>query len=105
MRPADSLVLITPYDSLAALAAGQFPFFPVRRLLLDKFESRRYAPKITAPTRLIAAQDDDVIPFASTQSLFEHFPKTLATLTVIPGVGHNSISESPDYIPLLRGTA
>jgi uncharacterized protein len=105
MRPADSLVLITPYDSLAALAAGQFPFFPVRRLLLDKFESWRYAPKITAPTRLIAAQDDDVIPFASTQSLFEHFPKTLATLTVIPGVGHNSISESPDYIPLLRGTA
>jgi pimeloyl-ACP methyl ester carboxylesterase len=76
----------------------------VRWLLLDKFESWRYAPKITAPTRLIAAQDDEVIPLASTQSLFEHFSKISATLTVVPGVGHNSISESPEYIPLLRGT-
>jgi pimeloyl-ACP methyl ester carboxylesterase len=104
MRPAESLVLVTPYDSLTQLAASQFRFFPVRWLLLDKFESWRYAAKITAPTRLIAAQDDEVIPFASTQSLFEHFPKTLATLTVVPGVGHNSISDSPDYVPLLRGT-
>jgi uncharacterized protein len=104
VRPAESLVLVTPYDSLAELAAGQFRLFPVRWLLLDKFESWRYAPKITAPTRLIAAQDDEVIPLASTQSLFEHFSKISATLTVVPGVGHNSISESPEYIPLLRGT-
>jgi len=104
LRPAESLVLVTPYDSLAELAASQFRFFPVRWLLIDKFESWRYAPKITAPTRLIAAQDDEVIPLASTQSLFEHFPKTSATLTVVPGAGHNTISESPDYVRFLRGT-
>jgi pimeloyl-ACP methyl ester carboxylesterase len=104
LRPVERLVLVTPYDSLAEIAANHFRLFPVRWLLIDKFESWRYVPKISAPTQLIAAQYDDVIPFLSTQSLYKHFPEGLATLTVIPMVGHNSISESPDYIPLLRGT-
>jgi pimeloyl-ACP methyl ester carboxylesterase len=104
VRPAERLILVTPFDSLLKIAARQFPYFPIRWLMLDKFESWRYAPKVTAPTRLIAAQYDEVIPFANTESLYKHFPPTLATLTVIPGVGHNSISESPEYVPLLRGT-
>ncbi len=103
LRPVDRLVLVTPYDSLAEIAASQFRFLPVRWLLIDKFESWRYAPKITAPTQLVAAQFDEVIPMTCTQSLYKHFSEGLATLTVIPMVSHNSISESPDYIPLLRG--
>jgi uncharacterized protein len=103
-RPVERLVLVTPYDSLLNLAASQFRYFPIHWLLLDKFESWRYAPKVTAPTRLIAAQNDEIIPFASTKSLYEHLPQSRATLTVIPGVGHNNISESPDYIPALKAT-
>ena len=102
-RPVERLVLVTPYDSLLNVAASQFRYFPIRWLLLDKFESWRYAPKVTAPTRLIAAKHDEVIPFANTKSLYEHMPQSRATLTVIPGVGHNNISESPEYIPALRG--
>jgi uncharacterized protein len=103
-RPVERLVLITPYDSLLNVAATQFGFLPLRWLMLDKFESWRYAAKVTAPTRLITAQNDEVIPAASSAVLYKHFPESLATLTVIPGVGHNTISESPDYIPLLRNT-
>jgi pimeloyl-ACP methyl ester carboxylesterase len=101
-RPVERVVLVTPYDSILKLAASQFPFFPIRWLLLDRFESWRYAPRVTAPTQLVAAQNDEVIPYASTKSLYDHMPPSLATLTVIPGVGHNSISESPEYIPALR---
>jgi pimeloyl-ACP methyl ester carboxylesterase len=101
-RPVERLVLITPYDSLMTIAAGQFRLFPLRWLMLDKFESWRYAPKVSAPTQLIAAQNDEIIPAASTDALYKHFPRSLATLNVIPGVGHNTISESPEYIPLLR---
>ena len=103
-RPVERLVLVTPYDSLAEIAASQFPYFPIRWLLLDKFESWRFAPRVSAPTRLIAAQDDEIIPLASTESLYKRFPPSLATMTVIRGVGHNSISESPEYLPALRGT-
>jgi pimeloyl-ACP methyl ester carboxylesterase len=103
-RPVERLVLVTPYDSLLTVAASQFGFFPLRWLMLDKFESWRYAPKITAPTHLIAAQNDEIIPAASTAALYKALPQSLATLTVIPNVWHNTISESSDYIPALRGT-
>jgi uncharacterized protein len=103
-RPVERLVLVTPYDSILNIAASQFPYLPIRWLLLDKFESWRYASKVIAPTQLIAAQNDEVIPRASTESLYRYFAQSLATLTVIRGVGHNSISESPEYIPTLRAT-
>jgi hypothetical protein len=57
-----------------------------------------------AATLLIAAQNDDVIPLWSTRALLDHLPRSLATLTIIPGVGHNTISDSPLYLPLLTGT-
>jgi pimeloyl-ACP methyl ester carboxylesterase len=102
-RPVERLVLITPYDSLLTIAAGQFGFFPLRWLMLDKFESWRYAPKIKIPTLLIAAQNDEVIPYASTKSLYDHFLPSVAFMKLLSGVGHNSISESPEYIPAIRG--
>jgi pimeloyl-ACP methyl ester carboxylesterase len=103
-RPVERLVLVTPYDSLLTVAATQFRYFPLSWLMLDKFESWRYAPKIRVPTQFIAAQDDEVIPLSSTEALYEHLPHSFATLTIIPGVGHNTISESPEYVPALRGT-
>jgi pimeloyl-ACP methyl ester carboxylesterase len=101
----ERLVLVTPYDSLLTIAAGQFGFFPLRWLMLDKFESWRYAPMITSPTQLIAAQNDEVIPYASTKSLYDRFRPFVASMTLIPGVGHNSISESPEYISAIGGNS
>jgi pimeloyl-ACP methyl ester carboxylesterase len=103
VRPIQRLVLVTPYDSIQELAARQFPYFPVRWLLLDKFESWRYAPKVAAPTLIIAAEHDEVIPRASTESLLPHFRDGVASFKVIAGTGHNTISESPEYILMLQG--
>lgn len=101
-RPAARLILITPYNSLDELAARQFPLFPVKWLLQDTFESWKYAARITVPTLLIAAQDDEVIPRSSTERLFGHFVKGVASLEVIPAAGHNSIAETPEYLNVLR---
>ena len=103
-RPVERLILVTPYDSLLNVAATQFRFFPLSWLMLDKFESWRYAPTVTAPTLLIAAQNDEVIPFTSTEALYKQLPQSLAKLVVIPDVSHNTISESREYMPLLRRT-
>ncbi|MNX45722.1 putative aminoacrylate hydrolase RutD [compost metagenome] len=100
-RPATRLLLVTPYNSLEELAARQFRWFPVQWLLKDKFESWRYASHITVPTRLIAAEHDEVIPGASTQRLYGHFAKGVAAMQVIKGTGHNSISDSPEYFKAL----
>jgi pimeloyl-ACP methyl ester carboxylesterase len=104
-RPASRLVLITPYSSIVELGARQFPYFPVRWLMQDKYESWRYAPQITVPTLLIAAENDEVIPRASTDDLYSRFKPGVAALQVIPGVGHNTISNSPLYFTSLRSGA
>jgi uncharacterized protein len=71
-RRVERLLLVTPYDSLLKIAAGRFRYFPLTWLMLDKFESWRYAPKVTAPTQLIAAQYDEVIPLSSTEATQHH---------------------------------
>lgn len=97
------LVLVTPYDSLQDIAADLYPWMPVRWLLIDKYESWRYAPKVSAPTLLMEAEHDEVIPRASTRKLLGRFRQGVARLEVIPGAGHNSIAQSGRYLVLLRG--
>jgi pimeloyl-ACP methyl ester carboxylesterase len=104
-RPAARLVLITPYSSIVELGARQFPYLPVRWLMQDKYESWRYAPKITIPTLLVAAENDEIIPRASTQDLYSRFTPGVASLQVIPDVGHNTISANPLYLVSLRSGA
>ncbi len=104
-RPAARLVLITPYSSIVELGARQFPYFPVRWLLQDKYESWRYAPKIKIPTLVLAAEHDEVIPRASTDDLYARFEPGVAALQVIPGAGHNTIGGSPLYLTSLRSGA
>lgn len=101
VRPVARLVLVTPFDSLVAVASQHYPFFPVRWLMRDKFESWRYAERVTAPTLILAAQFDEVIPAASTKALLPHFRPGLVSFKVIAGTSHNSISESADYFPAL----
>jgi pimeloyl-ACP methyl ester carboxylesterase len=98
VRPVARLVLVTPYDSIAGIAARQFPMFPVRFHQTDKFESWRYAPLVKAPTTIVVAADDMVIPGASSRALLGRFKPGVARYIVIPGTGHNTISGSPAYV-------
>ena len=101
-RPASALILVTPFFSIQEIAARRFPFLPVGALLIDKFESWKYAEAISMPTLLIAAEWDEVIPKSSTDRLFERFEKGMATLEVIPGTNHNNISSNPRYLPMIQ---
>jgi hypothetical protein len=101
-RPVFRLVLVTPFDSLANVAAAHYRYFPVRWIIRDKFDSWRYAPQVAARTRILVAADDEVIPRASTERLLARFKPGIVSYNVIPGVGHNTISESPEYWSLLK---
>lgn len=96
------LVLVTPYDSIQALAAQQFKYVPVSLLLQDKFESWKYAPQVRSPTLLLAAEHDEVIPIERTSNLLSHFANGIAVLKSVPNTGHNDIASSPEYLKLLR---
>jgi len=97
------LVLVTPYDSLLNIAKQTYSFIPVRLILKDRFESWRYAPLVKAPTILIAAETDGVIPRESNLSLFHSFPSGIAKIQFIPRATHNSITELPGFVQALQG--
>jgi pimeloyl-ACP methyl ester carboxylesterase len=101
-RPTTGLVLITPYSSIAELGTRQFPMFPVKWLIQDKYESWRYAPSIQVPTLFVVAERDEIIPRSSTDDLYAHFRAGVATLRVIADVGHNTISATPLYVETLQ---
>ncbi len=97
LRPAKRLVLVTPYDSIAGIAAQQFPAFPVNYLLTDRFESWRDAPQVAAPTTIVAAEHDELIPRSSSELLLTRFKPGIARYVQIPATGHNTISDDPSY--------
>ena len=97
-RPVARLVLVTPYDSLLGIAQRQFPMFPVRWLLVDKYESWRYASGIKVPVLILRAENDEVIPAASTELLRSRFPAGQVDYVVVPGASHNTIGDAPLYV-------
>jgi pimeloyl-ACP methyl ester carboxylesterase len=101
-RPASRLILVTPYDSIQAIAEQQYPYFPVSWLLQDKFESWRYAQHIHVPTLLIKAEYDEVIPAINTDRLYASFKQGVAVMKVITNAGHNSIGGNPDYFNAIQ---
>jgi pimeloyl-ACP methyl ester carboxylesterase len=102
-RSVSRLVLVTPFDSIAAVAAEYYWFVPVRWLLKDTYESFKYAPRVSAPTLIVAAGQDEQIPPRHATALLRHFRPGVATMEVIAGAGHNTIDRSPDYVALLAG--
>lgn len=101
--PVERLVLVTPYDSIANVAASVYPFLPVRSMMLDRYESLLHAPKVTAPTTIVIAELDEVIPRASSERLAKHFAPGVVHTWIIRGKGHNTIQNSIDYSKALAG--
>jgi hypothetical protein len=100
-RPVEKLILVTPYHSLQGIAAEQFPWAPVRLLMRDKYESWKYAAEVTAPTRLIVAERDEIIPRASSERLRAAFKKVQPEYVIVARADHNTISDSRQYLDLL----
>jgi pimeloyl-ACP methyl ester carboxylesterase len=100
--PVSRLVLVTPYNSIEEIAAAQYPYLPVNWLLLDRYESWKYAPGVRVPTTLIMAADDEVVPRASTARLFARFLPGVASMSVIQGAGHNDIGAKADYLETIQ---
>jgi pimeloyl-ACP methyl ester carboxylesterase len=103
VRPVSRLVLVAPYDSVAAVAAQQFALFPVHWLIRDRFDSASVAPAIRAPTTVILAERDEVIRRERSDALVARFVPGVARVLVIAGAGHNTLDGRPDYEAALAG--
>ena len=90
-RPLDGLILVTPFDSLAGVAASHYPWLPVRLLMRHELE----------PARDLAGSRDTVIPPARTEALRRAIPN-LVFARNFDESGHNDIYEHPGFRPAMR---
>jgi len=95
-RKLAAVILVSPYDSVVAVAGRVYPFLPVRWMLKHPFDSLSRAPKITAPLLCIVAGEDRVIPTVHSERLFQAWSGPKKWID-IPGADHDSIAGEPQY--------
>lgn len=89
-RPAHALVLITPYDSILAIAKRRFRTMPIEYVLRHRFESIKYAASLLAPTYVLRAAVDDIVPHSHTDLLVAQLG-TLHLDEIVPDSDHLNI--------------
>lgn len=92
--PVRRLGLITPYDSILAVAQQKYRWLPVAAMLRDRFEAWHDAGLINVPILACLAEKDDVTTPARWESLRKHF-KTSVEVLVAPRTNHTTIAECP----------
>ena len=100
-RPVRAAILITPFESLAAVAAGHYPYLPVRLMLRHPFPSEDWARRAHAPALIIAAEHDTVVPATHARKLFAAWAGQ-KQLHILPQTGHNDIEMHPHYYALIN---
>jgi len=99
-RPVSGLILAAPYATGHDLYNNMLPVFvgPMQLLEKQKLPSESFAPDITCPTLIFASQNDEMVPYASSQHLSQLIsgPVTFVTLT---GYDHNSVFAAPEVWP------
>lgn len=100
-RPVRNLVLVTPFDSLAAVAQSHYPAFPVRLLLKDRYDSVARLPGHHGKLLVLRAGRDAVVPPPHTDRLLAAY-KGQAQVVDFPHAGHDDLSSDPSYWPAIR---
>ena len=65
------IILESPYTSMVHLGQKHYPFFPVKFLLKDKFESYKKIKKISIPVLVMHGKSDNLVPFAMGKKMYE----------------------------------
>jgi len=100
-RPVERLALITPFDSLAAVAQSHMRWLPVGWLMRERYDSAERLAHYRGPVLVVRAGRDTVIPAESAQRLVEALPQR-PTVVDLADADHNTIDGDPAFEPALR---
>lgn len=89
-RKLDGLILVTPFDSLKAVAQSTFPWLPIGPFFQHEIDAAAAMRGVRVPTAIIGAERDELIPPARTEALRPNVPNLVFDATVA-GAGHNDI--------------
>jgi len=87
-KAVSGIVLDAPYTSIVDVAAGAYPYLPVRPFMFDRYETLRHLRDVTAPLLVVHGEQDEVIPVAMGEAVYAaaNGPKEIVTF---PGAGHS----------------
>jgi uncharacterized protein len=89
-RPVAGLILEAPYTSIVDVGTQAYPFLPVRRFLLDRYETVKYIGNVKVPVLILHGERDGIVPVAMGRELarLANDPKRLV---VFPDAGHDDL--------------
>lgn len=96
------LVLVTPFDSIANVGAGRYPWLPVHWLIKDSYDSVSRIGKVRSPVLVLVAEHDESILPVRSDALIAAIPAGLGHSVVIPAATHNDIETFPAYWPAVK---
>jgi len=100
-RPVARLILVTPYDSLAAVAKRHYWYLPVDLLLKHRFDSIALAPALKQPLLCLIAERDEVIPPVHGERLCAAWGGDKRKI-LLQESGHNSTDVHPMFWASIR---
>ena len=100
-RKLDGLILVTPFDSLKAVAQSMFPWIPLGPFFSHEIDAAAAIRKVDLPVAIIAAQRDEIVPVDRTDALRKVASNLIFDRT-IPRSGHNDIYTRSDFQDAMR---
>jgi len=94
-RKLDGLILVTPFDSLKAVAQSMYPWLPIGPLFQHEIDAAGALEHIKVPIAIVAAQNDEIVPGERTDDLRKRV-RDLRFDRTIAGCGHNDIYARSD---------
>lgn len=65
-----AVILESTFTSVPDLAAGLYPFLPVRLLCRFSYPTRQFATRITSPLLVIHSPEDEIVPYAQGRAVY-----------------------------------
>lgn len=100
-RELDGLILVTPFDSLRAVAASMYPWLPIAHFFTHEIDAGAAIQRVGIPVAIIAAGRDEIIPPARTDALRKLVPNMAFDCTV-KRAGHNDIYARSEFHAAMR---
>lgn len=100
-RKLDGLILVTPFDSLKAVAQSMYPWLPISPFFEHEINAALAIDRIRAPVAVIAAQRDEIVPAERTDALRHRIPQLVFNRT-IEGAGHNDLYARSEFQQSMR---
>jgi pimeloyl-ACP methyl ester carboxylesterase len=95
-RKLDGLILVTPFDSLKAVAEAMYPWLPIGPFFEHEIDAAGALRDSKLPVAIIAAQHDSIVPVQRTEALRTIVPHLVYDRT-IGGAGHNDIYARSEF--------